>query len=82
MKITVKLHAALRRYRPTEASGALHQSFALTVAPSATVLDLLASLAIPEGMVNGAAINGEVKELTTRLEEGDTLHLFPPSAGG
>lgn len=81
MEITVKLHGALRRFRPAT-EGAAHDPFLLTVAQGSTLNDVLMDLEMPEEIVSAAAVNGEQATLNLVLEDGDTLHLFPPAAGG
>jgi molybdopterin converting factor small subunit len=80
--IQVKLHGSLRRHRPADAPGAPHQPFSLPLAAETTVAQLAAQLEIPDGLVSGAAVNGEAVATDTVLQDGDTVYLFPPSAGG
>lgn len=82
MEVAVKLYGTLRKYRPGAAAGAPHHPFSLTLPATSTVADLVALLGIPAGMIAGAAVNGEIAELTTPLQPDDAIHLFPPSAGG
>ena len=80
--MAVKLYGTLRKYRPGAAGGAAHHPFSLTLPAGSTVADLAARLGIPAGMIAGAAVNGEAAEQNIALQPGDTIHLFPPSAGG
>jgi molybdopterin converting factor small subunit len=82
LEITVKLFGTLRRYRPASAGGAPHHPFSLSVAPNSTISDLMDNLAIKEGFVSAAAINGEAVANNFPLQDGDTDPLFPPAAGG
>nr|MBC7245301.1 MoaD/ThiS family protein [Chloroflexota bacterium] len=79
MRITVKLYATLRRFRPNLAPGA---GFPLDVPPDATVNQVVEQLGIPEGVALVPMVNNEVKSMDYILAEGDTLNLFPPVAGG
>jgi len=45
-------------------------------------MDLIRSLEIMEGSVNAAAVNGDSVDNETILQDGDTVSLFPPAAGG
>ncbi len=82
MQIEVKLYGILRKYRPADISGAPHHPFTLMAEESATVTDISNQLGIPDGYVNATAVNGETTEATATLNDGDTVSLFPPSAGG
>ena len=82
MDIEVKLHGTLRRHRPADIPGAPHHPFPLTVVSNMTLHDLAAQLGIAEGLINAAAVNGDAVDLTTVLQDGNTVHFFPPSAGG
>lgn len=82
MKIEVKLHGTLRRHRPKDAGGAPHHPFFVSMADGATVTDLVTQLAIREGLLNAAAVNGEAVTVDAALQDGDSVQLFPPSAGG
>ena len=80
--MAVKLYGTLRKHRPGAAGGAAHHPFSLTLPAGSTVADLAALLGVPAGMIAGAAVNGEAAEPGAELQPGDTIHLFPPSAGG
>ena len=82
MKIEVKLHGTLRRYRPEDAGGAPHHPFSVSVTEGLTVTGLADCLKIPEGFVTAASVNGEAVDPDTVLQMGDSVQLFPPSAGG
>lgn len=82
IEVSVKLYGSLRRYRPTTAEGAAHHPFTLTLATGATIHELVQQLSIANGQVNAAAINNEAVSNTAKLQDGDTVHLFPPAAGG
>lgn len=82
MEVEVKLYGVLRRHRPGTAPGAPHHPFNLTLDSPSNVLTVTNHLAIPDGLVNGVAVNGETAELDTKLNASDIVQLFPPSAGG
>ena len=82
MKIEVKLHGTLRRYRPGDVAGAPHHPFSVSVPERMTVAELAARLKIPDGLVNAASVNGEAVSPEAVLPEGAAVQLFPPSAGG
>ena len=78
MIVEVRLYGSLRRYRPPESSGAFPVDL-----PSGSTVDTLARrLGIPEGFVSAAAVNETATESDTPLRDGDSVSLFPPSAGG
>jgi molybdopterin converting factor small subunit len=82
MRVSVKLYGALRRHRPPDAAGAPHHPIELQLPAGSTVADLNGRLAIGDGMVNAAAVNGAAVEPDAPLQEGDVVSLFPPAAGG
>ena len=82
MQIEVKLHGTLRRNRPSDAGGAPHHPFSISMPDESTVAQLVAQLAIRDGLLNAAAVNSESVSLDTVLKNGDSVQLFPPSAGG
>ncbi len=81
MKIDIKLFATLRKLLPSDSDGT---KATLEVEDSLTVAELIEQLQIPKEMaqlvlVNGINIEGEYSRT---LQEGDTLSVFPPVAGG
>ena len=84
MKITLKLFASLTDYLPPEVK--YSNMLALDVAPGASILQVLAPLALPEKMVHLVLVNGTYIEPEKRgartLAEGDVLAIWPPIAGG
>lgn len=81
MEITVKLHGTLRRFRPA-VEGAEYEPFVLALAPGATVGAALLACDLSQEIVSAVAVNGAQAEVDTVLKGGDTLHVFPPAAGG
>ena len=82
MKIEVKLHGTLRRHRPSDIEGAPHHPFSMVLSEGTTVAQLVKTLAIRDGLLNAAAVNGESVSIDSVLHDGDSVQLFPPSAGG
>jgi transketolase len=76
--VRVKLFASLRRFRPPGGDGPV----ALRLPPGATVQHAVRALGIPEGGTGIAVCNDRHLDLTTPLEDGAELSLFPPLAGG
>lgn len=79
MKVFVKLYALLRPYHPGP-----NRSVPLEVElpAGATVADLVPALQLPTGLLKSAFINNQAQPLTTPLNEGDHIGLFPPVVGG
>ncbi len=81
MKIEIKLFANLKKLLPPDAEG---RTATLEVEDGLTVAALVEQLQIPKEMaqlvlVNGVNIEGEYSRT---LQEGDTVSVFPPVAGG
>ena len=79
MRITVRLYATLRRFRPDVVPGS---GLTLDVDPDTTVGKVVELLGIPEKAPLVAMVNNGVCKLDHVLAEGDKLALFPPVAGG
>jgi sulfur carrier protein ThiS len=76
--VTVTLFADLRRFLPRGAEGPQRY----TVAPDATVADLLAVVGIAPGTELTAAVNGELAKPDTVLCDGADVMLLSPMEGG
>jgi molybdopterin converting factor small subunit len=76
MRIVVKLYGDLKMHAPGD-----RNQFALTVTRGTTLGDIHEMLAIPEH-AHVSLINGRRAHQKSRFEEGDTLVMFPPLAGG
>jgi molybdopterin converting factor small subunit len=74
MKVKIKLFATLRNYGPEEQLAELPEN--------ATLLDAIKLLKLPETIPLLRIVNGEHRQLTYLLKEGDEIALFPPIAGG
>lgn len=82
MKVNVKLFATFRQYAPADAHDG---SFSLELSKEGRIGDLVTKLGMPGQPAPPAwiiLVNGRRGELDDRLEEGDTLSIFPPIAGG
>jgi len=79
MKIEVALYATLGRYLP---AGAQNRKAGIEVREGATVRDVMNQLGIPADLPNILLVNGRQAPDTTVLQEGQTLSIFPPLAGG
>jgi molybdopterin converting factor small subunit len=76
MRILVKLYGDLKMYAPGD-----RNPFELSVPQETTLGGIHAMLAIP-GHAHVSLINGRRAHRESRFEEGDTLVMFPPLAGG
>ena len=74
MKVKIKLFATLRNYGPEEQEAELPEG--------ATLEDAIKLLNLPEKIPLLRIVNGEHRDLTHSLKEGDEIALFPPIAGG
>jgi len=80
LNIEVRLFASLRRYLPSSASGT---SARMDMPAGATIADVFEKLGIPAGAAHLTLVNGSQESNTDRqLEDGCTLSVFPPVAGG
>lgn len=84
MKITFKLFATLTDYLPAEAQQT--NRLELDIDPTTTIEDLAERFHLPVNLVHLVLVNGlyiEHEERARRtLQEGDTLAIWPPIAGG
>lgn len=80
MTIEVRLFASLRQYLP---SGAGRTSARINMPDGATIADALDKLGIPAGAVHLTLVDGYGEtDMNRQLEDGCTLSVFPPVAGG
>lgn len=79
MRISVKLYATLRRYKPELPRGA---ALTLDVPPGTAVGQVIQRLGIPDAVPLVAMVNNGVCKTDHILADGDKLNLFPPVAGG
>ena len=79
MRVTIKLLGTYRRHLPSSARGA---AYTLEVPDSAEVESVIAQVAIPYADGSVVLVNGRTPSDGQVLEEGDTVTLFPATAGG
>jgi molybdopterin converting factor small subunit len=80
VNIEIRLFASLRRYLPSSAS---KSSATLDVPAGATITTVLEKLGIPAGAAHLTLVDGtQETNMDRKLEEGCTLSVFPPVAGG
>ncbi|MHB1125124.1 MAG: sulfur carrier protein ThiS [Ramlibacter sp.] len=84
MKITFKLFAMLTDYLPAPARAG--NVMELEVPPGATIAQVVEQFALPPKLVHLVLVNGSYVAPEARrthvLQEGDTLAIWPPIAGG
>lgn len=84
MKITFKLYASLTEYLPPAQRNA--NQMQLEVAPEASIAQVIEPFQLPMKLVHLVLINGRYvppEERASRtLQDGDTLAIWPPIAGG
>ena len=84
MRITLKLYAGLTEYLPHEARES--NRVVLDVAPQSSIAEVIAPLNLPLKMVHLVLINGIYvapgERARRTLNDGDTLAIWPPIAGG
>jgi len=74
MQLEIKLFASLQKYMPNVEKVELDGN--------CTVLDLLKKIGISSSEVAITLVNGRHVKLEQRLNEGETVAMFPPIAGG
>lgn len=83
MRLTVKLYATLSDYLP---AGSRNNRVEVDVDPDATVDAVLQPFSLPPKLTHLVLLNGvfipREERPVTRLNEGDTLAVWPPIAGG
>lgn len=78
MKVEIKLFATLRKYIQENEGG----TRTLELPDIYKVQDVLDMLKIPEDFPKIILVNGIQKGFDDALQDGDTLSVFPPIAGG
>jgi sulfur carrier protein ThiS len=78
MTVTVTFFADLRRYLPKGADGPQRY----TVAPGATVADLLSTIGIDTASDITIAVDGDLADRGTKLSDGADVMLLSPMEGG
>jgi sulfur carrier protein len=74
MKLEIKLFASLQKYMPNVKKVELNGN--------STVLDLLKKIGMSFSEVSIILVNGHQVKLDHTLNQGDTVAIFPPIAGG
>lgn len=84
MRITFKLFATLQDYLPAEAKKT--NALALELEAGTTVQHLIERFSLPQKLCHLVLIDGHFVPLAERaaraLQEGETLAIWPPVAGG
>jgi len=75
MNIQVRCYATLAKYQPASAD-------VFSLDPGSTITDLASSLGVAREEIKVAFVNGKHAPMTTKLEEGDRVALFPAVGGG
>jgi len=73
--IHIKLFATLRKYLPESPE-------AYPIDPGINIKNLVEQIGIPVNAVKLIFVNSVKSDLSTRLEGGETVGLFPPVGGG
>lgn len=83
MQITFKLYATLTGYLPADAE---RHAVKLDVPENATAYEIIEQFKVPREMAHLVLLNGVYLQPEQRnaniLQEGDTLAVWPPVAGG
>jgi molybdopterin converting factor small subunit len=74
-RIQLKLYANLRMFMPAEGE-------TYPIIPGMTVQELLSRLNLPTEKAKLIFIDGTKAELSSRLEGGERVGIFPPVGGG
>ena len=84
MKITFKLYATLQDYLPAEAKRTNAQTLVLD--EGTTIQDVIESFSLPQKLCHLVLIDGHFvapgQRAARRLNNGETLAIWPPVAGG
>jgi len=79
MKVEIALYATLTKYLPPHAQ---NRKAAIEVKEDATVREVMDQLGIPRDLPNILLVNGRQTPEDAVLQDGVTLSIFPPLAGG
>jgi len=81
--LTFKLYASLGQYLPT---GAVDNKATIELAPDETLAQLIARFNLPERLVHLVLVDGVYvapeARATRTLNDGETVAIWPPVAGG
>jgi molybdopterin synthase sulfur carrier subunit len=82
IRVTVRLYATLRAFKPATVQEADH-GFSLMVEPKTSLRDLVErDLRIPRHTVKMMFVNGIARDDAYVLQDNDEVGIFPPIAGG
>jgi sulfur-carrier protein len=83
MEITLKLYAGLSQYLPEDS---VKHTTKLDILPSETAVSIIEKIKVPKESAHLVLLNGIYLDLEERekhtFNEGDTLAIWPPVAGG
>ena len=79
MRVTIRLHATLRKYVPAGADG---NAVCVDVPDGATVVEAIERLGVPRSHAKIMVSGDRHLEPTTVLCDGQEVDLYPPLAGG
>lgn len=79
MEIEIKLFSYLAKLLPP---GSQNNTAKINVKEGVTVEDLLDLLNIPNDTTNVVLVNRKYQDRKTKLNDGDTVTVFPPITGG
>ena len=80
MRVKVRLYATFSKFSPSQRAG---DPFDVEFEDSASMVDLIRKLGIPEREVHLTIVNGRIiHDRLQALQEGDRVALFPPVGGG
>ena len=83
MKVIFKLYATLQDYLPAEAKKT--NALTLELDAATTIQQIVERFALPQKLVHLVLIDGSFVppgERAARVQEGETLAIWPPVAGG
>jgi sulfur-carrier protein len=79
MRVTVKLHATLKKYLP---AGVQDEGVSMEVADGTKAGEIIERLGIPPKHAGMLVSGDKYLEVTSVLQEGQEVNVFPPLAGG
>ena len=79
MKVEIALYATLSKYLPP---GSEQRKAVIAARDGATARQIMLQLGIPQEYPNILLVNGKQANPDTVLQDGESLAIFPPLAGG
>ena len=80
MEVEVKLYASLQDYMPEKAEGS--NAFSVKLETGKKLGDLIEEIGIPESEVKMVFVNNKKRQEEYEIQDGDSIAIFPPIAGG